>query len=62
MTAATLIWTTLTRCVWPDGSDVGPRAYAKVKGIPVIDCERGERKHLIVEDCLATHQVAGACS
>jgi hypothetical protein len=33
------------------------RAFAKAKGIPVIDCERGERKHLIAEEYLATHDV-----
>jgi hypothetical protein len=33
------------------------RAFAKAKGIPVIDCERGERKHLIAEEYLATHEV-----
>jgi hypothetical protein len=33
------------------------RAYAKAKGIPVIDCDRGERKHLIAEEYLDSHQV-----
>ena len=33
------------------------RAFAKANGIPVIDCERGERKHLIAEEYLATHDV-----
>jgi hypothetical protein len=33
------------------------RAFANANGIPVLDCERGERKHLIAEDHLATHQV-----
>jgi len=33
------------------------RAFAKAKGIPLIDCERGERKHLIAEEYLATHDV-----
>ena len=33
------------------------RAVAQAKGIPVIDCERGERKHLIAEEYLATHEV-----
>ena len=33
------------------------RAYAKATGIPLIDCERGERKHLIAEEYLATRQV-----
>jgi hypothetical protein len=29
------------------------RAYAKAKGIPVIDCIAGERKHEIAEECLS---------
>jgi hypothetical protein len=33
------------------------RASAKAHGIPVIDCRRGERKHLIAEEYLATHSV-----
>jgi hypothetical protein len=33
------------------------RASAKAHGIPVIDCKRGERKHLIAEEYLATHPV-----
>jgi hypothetical protein len=33
------------------------RAVADAKGIPVIDCEAGERKHLIAEEYLATHDV-----
>jgi hypothetical protein len=33
------------------------RAFAQAKGIPVIDCERGERKHLIAEEYLANHEV-----
>jgi hypothetical protein len=33
------------------------RAFAKARGIPLIDTERGERKHLIAEDYLATHDV-----
>ncbi len=33
------------------------RAYAAAGGIPVIDCKRGERKHRIAEDYLATHTV-----
>ena len=33
------------------------RAFAKATGIPLIDCERGERKHLIAEEYLASHQV-----
>lgn len=30
-------------------------AFAKSHGIPVVDCERGERKHEIAEEYLATH-------
>src|SRR6266702_3544221 len=30
------------------------RAYAAVAGIPVIDCKRGERKHRIAEQYLAS--------
>ena len=30
-------------------------AFAKARGIPVIDCEHGERKHEIAEEYLATH-------
>jgi hypothetical protein len=33
------------------------RAAAKAKGIPVIDCKSGERKHLIADHYLATHDV-----
>lgn len=33
------------------------RAFAKARGIPIIDCDRGERKHLIAEEYLATHDV-----
>jgi hypothetical protein len=33
------------------------RGFAKVHGIPVIDCRRGERKHHIAEEHLATHSV-----
>ncbi len=33
------------------------RAYAAAGGIPVIDCKRGERKHRIAEEYLATHAV-----
>ena len=33
------------------------RAFAKSHGIPVIDCRRGERKHEIAEEYLATHAV-----
>ncbi len=33
------------------------RAYAAAGGIPVIDCRRGERKHRIAEEYLATHAV-----
>jgi hypothetical protein len=33
------------------------RAYAAAGGIPVIDCKRGERKHRVAEEYLATHTV-----
>src|SRR5919197_3940116 len=33
------------------------RGAAKVRGIPVIDCARGERKHEIAEAFLASHAV-----
>jgi hypothetical protein len=33
------------------------RAFAKAKAIPLIDCERGQRKHLIAEEYLASHNV-----
>jgi len=33
------------------------RGFAKAHGIPVIDCGRGERKHRIAEEYLATHTV-----
>lgn len=33
------------------------RAWAKAKGIPVIDCKSGERKHRIAEEHLASHDV-----
>jgi len=33
------------------------RGFAKAHGIPVIDCRRGERKHEIAEEYLATHTV-----
>src|SRR5262245_51127365 len=33
------------------------RGAAKARGIPVIDCARGERKHEIAEAFLATHTV-----
>jgi hypothetical protein len=33
------------------------RASARVHGIPVIDCKRGERRHQIAEDYLAEHTV-----
>src|SRR3954454_1908697 len=33
------------------------RAAAAAHGIPVIDCKRGERKHQIAEEYLATHEV-----
>ena len=31
--------------------------FARVHGIPIIDCRRGERKHRIAEEYLATHSV-----
>lgn len=33
------------------------RAFAKVNGIPVIECSKGERKHRIAEDYLKEHPV-----
>jgi hypothetical protein len=33
------------------------RAFARAKGIPVIDCSRDERKHRIAEDYLREHTV-----
>ena len=33
------------------------RASAAAHGIPVIDCKRGERKHQIAEEYLASHPV-----
>jgi len=33
------------------------RGFARAQGIPVIECKRGERKHEIAEDYLATHTV-----
>src|SRR5437660_5895063 len=33
------------------------RGFAKAHNIPVIDCRRGERKHDIAEEFLATHTV-----
>ena len=33
------------------------RSWAKANGIPVIECGRGERKHLIADHYLASHQV-----
>jgi hypothetical protein len=34
------------------------RAFAKARGIPVIDCGRGDRKHQIAEEYLAAHPVS----
>src|ERR687898_536783 len=34
------------------------RGFAKAHGIPVIDCGRGDRKHRIAENYLATHPVS----
>src|SRR5687768_15017619 len=33
------------------------RAWAKAKGVPVIDCGRDVRKHRLAEEHLATHDV-----
>jgi hypothetical protein len=33
------------------------RGWARTNQVPVIDCKRGERKHRIAEDYLATHTV-----
>jgi hypothetical protein len=33
------------------------RAFAKARGIPVVDCAADERKHEIAEGYLATHEV-----
>jgi hypothetical protein len=33
------------------------RGFARAHGVPVIDCRRGERKHEIAEEYLATHAV-----
>ncbi|MGH9157082.1 MAG: hypothetical protein ACRD1K_14860 [Acidimicrobiales bacterium] len=33
------------------------RAWANAHGIPIVDCRRGERKHRIAEDYLASHAV-----
>jgi hypothetical protein len=33
------------------------RAWAKYKGIPVVDCPPGQRKHELAEEYLATHTV-----
>jgi DNA-binding transcriptional ArsR family regulator len=33
------------------------RGFARAQGIPVIDCARGERKHQVAEEYLATHRV-----
>jgi len=33
------------------------RAWGQANRVPVIDCGRGERKHLIAEEHLATHEV-----
>src|SRR5579884_2421491 len=34
------------------------RAFAKARGIPVINCERGARKHGMAEEYLATYPAA----
>lgn len=33
------------------------RGWAKAHDVPVIDCKRGDRKHLIADEYLATHDV-----
>ena len=33
------------------------RGWAKAYGVPVVECDRGERKHLAAEEFLATHKV-----
>ncbi|MGH3887984.1 MAG: hypothetical protein ACRDSZ_15720 [Pseudonocardiaceae bacterium] len=33
------------------------RAWAGAQGVPVIDCKRGERKHQLAEEYLASHSV-----
>jgi len=38
------------------------RAFAAATGIPVIECTRGERNHLIAEEYLRTHSVGPGCS
>jgi hypothetical protein len=35
------------------------RAWAGANGVPVIDCGRGERKHRVAEEYLASHTVVG---
>jgi len=35
------------------------RAWAAASQVPVVDCKRGERKHRIAEQYLATHTVVG---
>jgi hypothetical protein len=35
------------------------RAWAGANRVPVIDCGRGQRKHRVVEEYLATHTVVG---
>jgi hypothetical protein len=35
------------------------RAWPGANGVPVIDCGRGQRKHRIVEEYLASHTVVG---
>ena len=36
------------------------RVWAAASGVPVIDCRRGERKHLIAEKYLAEHPELGS--
>src|SRR6266545_213718 len=35
------------------------KAWGAARGVPVIFCKAGERKHAIAEDYLATHEVTG---
>jgi len=38
------------------------KAWAGANGVPVIYCKAGERKHLIAEEYLATHEVSAGLS
>jgi hypothetical protein len=37
------------------------RAWANAHQVPVIDCKRGERKHQLAEEYLASHSVGPGC-